>query len=538
MALAETTRAGVEAELREAIRTGQLVDLRTGDPVADDPAHGAGWDAQRTVAAVLLAELLTSAEGPRRPRALRLAGARVVGQLDLEATALVCPLLLHGCWFAEPVNLAEARAPAIRLPGCHLPGLSADQLTTSGNLELDEGFTATGEVGLLGAHIGGQLILSGAGLSNPGGPALAADQLTVGQDLFCRNGFSARGEVRLLGAHIGGQLSLRGASLSNPDGLALNADQLTVDQGVHCSEGFKADGEVRLPGAHIRGQLAFHGATLHNPDGFALVADKLTVDHDVFFQEGFSATGEVRLVGAHIGGQLNFRGATLTNLDGRALNAQELRAGPLILSDLTKPPERVDLTHAKVGTLGDAPASWPTQSILDGFVYDALYENRLVSARERLGWLARNPQGYTPQPYEQLAAVYRRAGRDHDARTVAIAKQWRRRRMLTPLGKLWNLMLYATVGYGYRMWLTIAWLLVLVGLGWWAFDRAYPAHLVAAKPPGQRPPFHAALYALDLLLPFADSATRAPGSGPGRPGGCSWGGTWPVGCSRPPWWLR
>lgn len=42
MALAETTRAGVEDELREAMLTGRLVDWRTGDATADDPAHGAG----------------------------------------------------------------------------------------------------------------------------------------------------------------------------------------------------------------------------------------------------------------------------------------------------------------------------------------------------------------------------------------------------------------------------------------------------------------------------------------------------------------
>lgn len=63
MALAVTTRNDVEAELRAAIWTGRLVDLRTGDAAADDPAQGAGWPAQRTIPAVLLAELLTSTEG-------------------------------------------------------------------------------------------------------------------------------------------------------------------------------------------------------------------------------------------------------------------------------------------------------------------------------------------------------------------------------------------------------------------------------------------------------------------------------------------
>jgi hypothetical protein len=85
----------VEDELRQAMLTGQPVDWRSGDSAADDPAHGAGWDAQRTVAAALLAQLLTDAEGPRRPRALRLAGARITEALDLEGAELLCPLLLE-----------------------------------------------------------------------------------------------------------------------------------------------------------------------------------------------------------------------------------------------------------------------------------------------------------------------------------------------------------------------------------------------------------------------------------------------------------
>jgi hypothetical protein len=556
MALAEHTRTDAEDELRQAMMSGRLVDWRTRDATADDPAHGDRWGAQRTVAAALLADLLrTSTAGSRRPRALQLAGARIVGRLDLEAAELGCPLLLWGCWFAEPVILDEAQAPAVRLPGCRLPRLSAPQLTTRGDLSL-KGFTATREVELLGAHIGGQLDLRGATLTNPDGHALTADGLTVDQGMFCSEGFTARGEVRLLGAKIGSQLDLRGATLTNFADPALNADQLAVDQDMVCSEGFTARGEVRLVGAKIGGQLNLtgatltnldgpaltvvgariggsldlSGATLGNADGPALIADLLTVDQGMVCSEGFTVRGEVRLVGAKIGGQLNFRGATLTNPNGRALDLSDLRAGSLFMQDLTEPPGQVDLVHAQVGALLDEPASWPRQAVLDGFVYDALYDRdrvrarrrpdwlarspradrtqpdefRPVRARQRLDWLARDPRGYRPQPYEQLAAVYRRGGRTHDAHTVAIAKHWRQRRTLNPLGKLWNLLLYATVGYGYRMWLAIGWLLVLVGLGWCAFDRVHPADLAAAKPPGQRPWFHAAVYAFDLLLPFAD----------------------------------
>jgi hypothetical protein len=40
--------------------------------------------------------------------------------------------------------------------------------------------------------------------------------------------------------------------------------------------------------------------------------------------------------------------------------------------------------------------------------------------------------------------------------------------------------------------------------GWIIFDIAHPAYLTAPKPPGERPLFHAGLYALDLLLPIGD----------------------------------
>jgi hypothetical protein len=231
----QTARERIDPEqaLRQAIATGALVDLRTGQHEADDPARGATWEEPRTVHAELLAELLTQpVEGERRPRALRLAGARITGALDLEGAELVCSLLLHGCWFEEPVILAEAQAVAVRLPGCQVPALQAAQLVTRGNLELGEGFTAHPEVRLLGAHIGGHLNLSGATLANPDGPALTGDQLTVEQGMFCREGFTTQGEVRLLGAHIGGSLDFSQAALANPDGPALNADGLAVDRAM------------------------------------------------------------------------------------------------------------------------------------------------------------------------------------------------------------------------------------------------------------------------------------------------------------------
>jgi hypothetical protein len=94
--LADDEATSPDQRVRTAITTGEWVDLRTHDPSADDPSQGAHWGPDRTVHAQVLADLLTQADGTRR-RALRLAGACIMGRLDLEAAEVLCPVLLTGC---------------------------------------------------------------------------------------------------------------------------------------------------------------------------------------------------------------------------------------------------------------------------------------------------------------------------------------------------------------------------------------------------------------------------------------------------------
>lgn len=217
MALAGRKRIRAEQVLRQAMTTGKGVDLRTGKAEADDPARGATWEHRRMVPAELLAALVTQpGEGQSRPRALRLARARITGALDLAGAELVCPLTFYSCWFEQPINLSEARAPAVRLPGCNVPGLQADQLETRGDLQLSDGFTSQGLISLFGAQIGGRLSLVGAQLKNQGGLALLAERIVVQQDMLC-NGLVVEGAIGL-GGHIHGLLDFSGARLSNVDG--------------------------------------------------------------------------------------------------------------------------------------------------------------------------------------------------------------------------------------------------------------------------------------------------------------------------------
>jgi hypothetical protein len=220
------------------IEAGALVELPIGSPATDDPITGEAWGEDRQVRAQLLYELLTGINGPRddRPRALKLAGARITGALDLEAATLVCPLILRSCSFEQLINLQEAHASVVRLPGCRAPALHGKQLQTLGNLELNENFAADGEVNLVEGHIGGTFDCSGATLANADGPALSADGLTVEQSMSCRDGFYTKREIRLLGAHIKGPLSFDGARLTNRNGVALKA-RFRGYPGFYCLSG-------------------------------------------------------------------------------------------------------------------------------------------------------------------------------------------------------------------------------------------------------------------------------------------------------------
>ncbi len=384
-------------------------------------------------------------------------------------------------------------------------------------------FEADGELGLLNAHISGQLDLSGARLSNANGIALNADGIEIGEHLICRcddddgQRFEADGELSLLGSHVAGQLDLRGAHLSNADGRALNADGLRVDQDLICrkdetGQRFEAEGELRLIGAHIGGQLTLLGARLRNAYGPVLHAEGLQVDQDMYcyVQAGdrFETDGEVSLLGAQIGGQLDLSGARLSNARGLALDFERGRASRLTLPRLADRDASVDLAHAEVSQFDDDPApASPGESgylaRVTGLTYHSLGPNSGDSAA-RLAWLSRATDGYVPQAYDQLAEAYRRAGLDDDAKTVMIAKQVRRRETLGTLGKVVSVTLGAPVGYGYRTWRAAAALLALVVIGWIVFSLAHPAHMTATRPEAQLPDFRALLYSLDAVLPVVN----------------------------------
>lgn len=313
---------GAEERLRAAFARGEVLDLRTGDPDHDDPSGGAGWTAERQVRADVITGLLCGSTGPASQRiaVLSLAGARVIGRLDLRHARIEHPLVMKNCYFDEPADFSEARAVSICLEGSRLQSLACYGLRV--DEDLDCAAVKAGSIDLFGAHIGGRFWLHGAQLhSSDGSYALNAPDLTVG-GMYCR-GVRAAGGVNMYGATIGSALEFTGATLSNPDGAALRAPGLRVRFDMDCGRGFTAKGAIDLFGAQIGGQLWMGGACLSrgDRDGVAVNAPLLRVDGGMYCNAGFRAVGCVNLFGAMIGSTLEFDGATLSNPEGTALRA-------------------------------------------------------------------------------------------------------------------------------------------------------------------------------------------------------------------------
>lgn len=540
-----------EQALWDAVEAERPLDLLN-DPEDALPADPADWGPRHSIRAEVLREVILSGKARR---AIRLRGVHIEGSLDLEAASIAVPLHFETCLFDDFVDLSEAHIPSLSIRYSVLPLLITHQARIAGSLRLS-GSTFSW-INLMGAHVGGTVVLTGATVQGNDDSAIDADGMQIGQDLLARDGFAVAGEVRLVGASIGGQLVLDEARLENRGQHALSGDNIVARQGVFMNDATVV-GQVRLHGAHIQGPLEMNGAKLEHEGDTALVLESATIDGSVSCCDGFSAIGTVQFVGAKFGSQLSFVGARLscdggeallgeravvegsllcrsTEVTGhvqlnsahvrgqvvfaesglvgeaneRVLTLQEARIDGSLWLSMKHVSGTVDLTGTHIGTFVDRRTSWPKQIVLDRCVYEELVGEPPIDVKGRLEWLERSGE-FAPQPYEQLMSVYRRAGHEDAMRTVGMAKERQRREGRSRRARLWGWFLRWTVGYGYEPWRAGAWLLGLFATGWIAFRALLGDHIEPARTARglTLPDFHASIYTLDLLIPFVNLHQR------------------------------
>jgi hypothetical protein len=371
--------------------------------------------------------------------------------------------------------------------------LILDRLQSEGSAFCDQESDLIGGLHAIGIQVGATLYLGHGKVSAPTKGtdedkrhAVDLRRARIAGELKCTEGFRAIGTCNLSGAHIGGRVSLPGATLRFADGTAdhaaLIADGARMDGNVHLSDGFTCHGGISLVNAQVGGEFTIKQKQEGHVDGrrCTLAAAGLSVSRDV----NLDGPGKVDLSGADIAGDLTLGLAGLAAGEDHAAAAN---LGGLSADTLTlrgRPDQGLlDLTRTKVSLLCDRKQDWEDIGliVLEGFEYRDITAIDARSDKEayryRLTWLERGTRWareqedkyvkveFTPQPYQQLAEVYRRAGKDREARRVLHEMYSRRagtnKFWSQPVIKVWNGAQEIFVGYGYRPDLAFAWVIGL-----------------------------------------------------------------------------
>ncbi|MFG1941304.1 hypothetical protein [Nonomuraea sp. NPDC048826] len=449
-----------ERKVWKAFPTGEMVEFADAEPRAtrtagvNAPKDGDTWGPERTIRAEVITRLLLGARqtGAGAVPAVRVSGAKITGSVQIFGGTVEHELVLRGCHLEGPVRLTDSRTRTVRLTDCRLPSFSGVGMRVEGHLSLSGSYVA-GPVRLMRAQFASGLWLGGTKVEpeQDDQPALRGDAMIVDSVTFLGNA-EFTGLVRLAGARLTGGFSMVGTKLRNPGKLAFDADGMVVEDTMRCTGDFLSLGCVRMRGARVNGLLAIRGV-IRSPD------------------------------------------------TPYALHASHMEVRELYL----KPDEPIDgvvtLAHSTVGTLQDSPDTWPERLRLNGLTYERL---RGSGVARRIEWVSRDPEGFRPQPYEQLVAWYRRDGNEALARRAQLAKLRNRRKTEGPGGRLWGRLLDVTVGYGYRPWLAAVWFGMLLLIGTVVFALNPPRPLKPDEAPG----FDPFAYSFDLLLPWSTFGQR------------------------------
>ncbi|GAA2726155.1 hypothetical protein [Actinocorallia aurantiaca] len=479
-----------------------LTGAQVGADVDGRAVSAAGLNAVHLIADDAGFEGRVSLRGAQVAGDFRLAGARITSEID--GVALLCNGLVAGQVLLDRLS-ARGR---ISLRGAQITAdLSAEDAVFVGDSEgkafAAEGLSAVnvrmarlraeGKVSLRGSQLSGVVEFADAHLTAAGtDPALLASWMTAGGLLL--NGLTAAGRIVLRGSQVTGQTHLDDVRLTGDGEYAILADGLNTR--TLRLRGARIEGEINLRGARISDLFTALDTEFVNPGRVALRLSLAEVVGDVFLTRT-RFEGTLRVAEARIGRTLQLRDTVLERPEGRALAAKGLQAGRLLFEH-TRLDGIVQLSHARLGILEDDPENWPEAIELDGLTYEAL-EPRL-DPQTRLDWLGRDPRGFQPQPYEQLAAHYTALGQQRHAQTVLLARERRQGRTASRASRMWGRLQDVTVGYGYQPMRAATWLALLVVIGSVVFSITEPGPVKA----DEHPDFNPVMYTVDLLLPIVD----------------------------------
>ncbi|MCP2196836.1 hypothetical protein LX90_000499 [Lentzea flava] len=402
----------------------------------------------RLVRAELIRELLLGRRGDLDPRGVRLARARIVGELDLDMVHAVAGLWLNGCAIDKQIRAKCATLPYLVIQASQCAGIDAYGIRVNGPLLLWDGVRIAGS--------------------------------------------GERGTVDLTGAHIGADFEMTDVEVISPSGVALNASNIRVEGGLYIRRGGRiagrgVGGAINLTGAHIAGDVYLEDMEVSASGGPAVSASRIHIDGLLFVRGG------IRLIGDDEDGIVNLIRARVDGFGGGVVDLKVVAQPGAVLLNLWEMEVKTTMSLPPGLVCPDRGQGATCEHLrrvrLDGLSYAALGQG--TDWREWLHLIRCHTPAYHASAYQSLAAVERAAGHDSNVRRILIAQQddLRRRspdaltgRLTRSFHWLWGLL----AGYGYRARRTAAALLLVFivagAMGWWAGQvNTRPGHHAAER---------------------------------------------------------
>lgn len=246
-------------------------------------------------------------------------------------------------------------------------------------------------------------------------PGLKADGIHVSGETHFRTGFECYGELRLLSAVFGGNVSFRGSILCNAPSVAAS-ESLAILPSVDQTD--------------------------------ALCMDRSSIAGNLLLDGNLRSYGKIRLTEAIVGSSIVIENARLdAGTQDYAVSLSRTRiGGSLILRHLEIVRGTINLSSVKTSIFDDDTTAWVPKLNLVNFVYDSFGGGAETTSEQRLKWLKlqndaalgyesntsrlkKNPNHYSPQPWNQLIRTLRNSGFRSEAIDLSIARETHERRI-------------------------------------------------------------------------------------------------------------
>jgi hypothetical protein len=181
------------------------------DP-ANDPAKTEKWGPERSIRAGVLAWLISDPDPAEyiHPSGAGIAGARIVGNLDLSYQEVARPLTLIRCSIPDGIDFSNASLAGLEVRSSVTGPMTGDFSKVSGNLAVL--FGHNGILSVYRATIDGDLDCTGSNFTGSGADdPISAQQSTISGDAIFHQDFTTDGTLYFRLAKIGHALSINHA---------------------------------------------------------------------------------------------------------------------------------------------------------------------------------------------------------------------------------------------------------------------------------------------------------------------------------------